>query len=163
MKLAHWRRGHGRKGGDDPMGLATARFRNELDTLFDRFFGDSWSFGDWEHPLAGVASFPCVDLAESDDDVTVTMELPGIEAEDVDIGINGDVLTVSGEKKHEDEEKKKDYHYVERHFGRFHRYAQLPSSVDPDSADATFKKGVLKIALKKRSDAKAKRIAVRST
>ena len=105
---------------------------------------------------------PSTDFADNEDEVTVSMELPGVDPNDVDINICGDRLTVRGEKKPEKEEKKKNYHYVERHYGGFHRTVQLPSGVDPEKIDATFKNGVLSISIAKRLDAKPKQITVRN-
>jgi HSP20 family protein len=80
----------------------------------------------------------------------------------VDIRISGDLLTVRGEKKADKEEKERDYHYVERQYGSFHRTVQLRSTVDPEKVDATFKNGVLTITMAKRADAKARKIKVRN-
>lgn len=128
--------------------------------MFERFFRDPWGSVEWESPLAELRAFPRADLAESDEEVTVTMELPGIDPKDGEISLSGDVLTVRGEKKHEEEEKRKDYHYVERDFGSFHRSVQVPSSVDPEKVDAKFTNGVLTVTLKKRPDAKPKEIKI---
>ena len=103
-----------------------------------------------------------MDLAESNDDVTVRIELPGVNPEDVEISVSGNVLSVRGEKQQDREEKRRDYLYAERAFGSFARSVTLPSSVDPDKVDATYKDGVLTVKLAKRADAKPKRIPVRT-
>jgi HSP20 family protein len=90
------------------------------------------------------------------------MELPGVRPEDVDIRITGGVLTIRGEKREEKEEKNKNLHFTERSFGSFQRSVQLPSTVDPDKVEATFKNGVLTVTVAKHADAKPKRIKVRN-
>ena len=101
---------------------------------------------------------PRTDLADTEVDVTVTMELPGVDPTNVDISITGDVLTVRGKKK----EKNKNYHYIEWQHGSFYRSIQLPSTVDPSKVDATFKNGILSISVAKNPEAKPKRITVRN-
>lgn len=159
--LIPWRRKRERaEQGAQPL-MSLARLRNEMDTLFERFFRDPWGLVDWEWPAGGLAAVPRTDLAETEDNVTVTMELPGVNPEDVQIDITGDLLTVRGEKREEKQEKKKDYHYVERQFGSFQRTVQLPSTVDPDKVDATYRNGVLTITIAKHAEARPRKIKVR--
>jgi len=103
-----------------------------------------------------------MNLAESEGEVTVTAELPGVDPKDVDISVSDNLLTIRGEKKQEKEDRKRNYHYVERRFGSFHRSIQLPSSIDANKVDASFKNGILTVTLQKRQDAKPKRIAVKT-
>ena len=105
---------------------------------------------------------PRTDLAAAENEVTVRMELPGVDPKDVDIRATAGLLTVCGEKKAEKEEKRKNYHYVERQFGSFHRTIQLPSTVDPNRVNAAYKNGVLTITIAKRAEAKPRRIKVRN-
>lgn len=162
MNLIPWRRK--RESGEEREQSETslARLRQDVDSLFDRFFRDRWGWSDFDSAGLGLMSMPRTDLAETEDDVTVTMELPGVDLKDVDISIAGDVLTVRGEKKEEKKEKKKNYHYVERQHGSFHRSVQLPSTVDPSKVDATFVNGVLSISIAKNPETKPKRITVRN-
>lgn len=160
MNLIPWRHKRENSNGGTCETHPLARLRDEMDHAFEQFWRDPWSAN-----LADVFSYGSglslqVNVAESENDVTVTAELPGVAPEDVDISISENVLTIHGEKKHEKEDKKRNYHYVERSYGSFHRSIQLPSSVDPDKVDATYKNGVLKVSLAKHEKAKPKRITV---
>ncbi len=97
---------------------------------------------------------PTLDLSETDDDVIVKAELPGLEAKDLDISLERDLLVLKGEKKQEKEEKNKRFHRIERTYGAFHRAIRLPVEVKTDKIDATFKDGVLTVTLPKAEDAK---------
>lgn len=101
-----------------------------------------------------------MDVAETDKEIELTAELPGLDPKDVDISFAGDVLTIKGEKKSEREEKDKNYSLVERSYGSFMRSVQLPAGVDPDSIKASFDNGVLKVTVPKPAASKAKKIAV---
>ena len=106
---------------------------------------------------------PRVDVAETEDKVQVSAELPGIDPENVDVSIAHDVLTISGEKREEREEKKRDYHRIERSYGSFRRSVPLPTEVDTDKAEAHFKNGLLTITLPKTEKARArKKITVKT-
>jgi HSP20 family protein len=139
-----------------------ARLREEMHDLFSRFFGDEDRTSALDTWPTGFGGMPRMDLAESADDVALKVELPGVDPKEVNIQVTGNVLTVSGERKQEKEEKKRDYHYAERSFGSFRRSVQLPGTVDAEKVDATFNNGVLTVKLAKRADAKPKRITVRS-
>ena len=106
---------------------------------------------------------PSVDVSESDKEIEVTAELPGIDEKDIDISLAEGVLTIRGEKKSEVEKKEKDYYLQERTFGSIERVVPLPDTIDLDSANATFKNGVLTVKLAKKPEAAAatKRITVR--
>ena len=162
MNLIPWRKKRESDEGREPSETSLANLRHDMDSLFDRFFRDPWSWGDSDSPASGLMNMPRTDLADTENEVTVTMELPGVDPKNVDISITGDVLTVRGEKKEEKKERKKNYHYVERQHGSFHRSVQLPSTVDPSKVDATFKDGVLSVSVAKNPEAKPKRITVRN-
>ncbi len=136
--------------------------RSEIETLFDRFVHDPWGLHGWPATFERLAGVPRMDLAESEDQFTVSVELPGIDPKNVDINVCDSVLTVRGEKQAEREDKQRNYHFVERQFGSFQRSVQLPASVDPEKVDAAYKNGVLTITIGKRADARPRRIAVRS-
>lgn len=140
--------------------------RSEIDRLFSEFSGRFPTLGggrslfDWEPwrvstSLPGLAA-PKVDLSETDRGFEVVAEIPGIDPKDVSVELKDDVLTISGEKREEKEEKKKDYHLSERRFGSFKRSFRLPSDVDFAKAEAAFDKGVLHVTLPKNADAKPK-------
>ena len=92
---------------------------------------------------------PRLDITETGKTVEVTAELPGIEKKDIDISLDGDLLVIKGEKKHETEEKGRCYHRVERRFGSFSRTVRLPYEVKTEKIDATFKDGILTVTLPK--------------
>jgi HSP20 family protein len=161
MNLIPWRNKREGPGGGTSEAHPLARLRDEMDHAFERFWRDPWSasFADVFPTRASLGLR--LNLAESDNDVTVSAELPGVDPKDVDISVSGNTLTIHGEKKEEKEDKKKDYHYVERSYGSFHRSVQLPSSVDPNKVDATYKNGVLTVTLAKHAEARPRRITVK--
>jgi HSP20 family protein len=135
----------------------------EMNRLFDDFFRGfdlafPGTFG--RDPLEAVS--PRVDVSETETDVHVSAELPGIEEKDIEVTLAQGVLTIRGEKKIEREEKDKNYHRVERSFGTFQRSVPLPAEVDQDKAEAVFKKGVLHITLPKAPGPNRKKISVKS-
>ena len=139
-----------------PFGRELSTFRREMDDLFGRFFGG--------FPLTSRMAeewAPSVDVSETKDSFVVKAELPGLEANDVNVSISEDMLTIKGEKKKEEEEKDEHHHYVERYYGSFQRTFQLPSSVKAEKIDASFDKGVLKITLPKKPEARKKEIEVK--
>lgn len=105
--------------------------------------------------------YPSVDISETETDLFVTAELPGLEVKDVNVSISGDLLTIKGEKKKEKEEKDEHHHYVERFSGSFQRSVRLPVDVKSDKVEASFKKGILKITLPKAEEARKKSIEVK--
>jgi HSP20 family protein len=121
-------------------------FRQEMNSLFDNF-----SHGFEIEPGWGrLGSFnPNVDVKESDKEIAIAAELPGMEDKDIDISLTKDALTIKGEKKQEKEDKGKDYYRMERSYGSFTRTIPLPAEIDTDKAKAEFKKGVLNITLPK--------------
>ena len=96
---------------------------------------------------------PSIDVRETDTDLVVEAELPGMDEKDVSVTLSNDVLTLKGEKKSEREEKKEDYHVMERSYGSFQRSFRLGDTIDPDKVTAAFDKGVLKVTLAKRPEA----------
>lgn len=141
--------------------VAVSRLRSEMDRMFDRFFNDPW--GDRDFLGGSFKIGPRLDMSESENDLTIKAELPGIDPKDVDVSVQGNELTIRGEKKQEKEEKRRDYQYVERQYGSFHRSVPLPTSVDADKVEASYKNGILTLTLAKKPDAKAKRIEVKSS
>ena len=124
----------------------------EMEDLFNRF----WMVSPREETkrMLDVDWNPSIDLSESENEVTVKAELPGLEAKDLDISLERDLLVIKGEKKHETEEKNKRFHRIERVYGSFHRVIRLPVEVKTDKIDATFKNGVLTVTLPKAEEAK---------
>jgi len=135
--------------------------KSGMDTVFDRFFDDP--FFSPMRSLTDTAVFPKLDVSEGKRDITVKAELPGMDAKEIDVSVDGRHLTIKGEKKQEKEEKKESFYRVERSFGQFHRTVELPAEVEISKVDATYKKGVLKIVMKKTGESETKRIKVATT
>ena len=134
----------------------------EFSTLQDRMnrlFRDSFSEGR-EEALATGAFAPPVDVYEDEHRITLKIEVPGIDEKDIDVRVENNTLTVHGERKFEKEEKEENYRRVERQYGSFTRSFTLPNTVDTDSVSANYEKGVLKIKLAKKAEAKPKQIKV---
>jgi HSP20 family protein len=136
-----------------------SRLRSEMDRLWDEYFGAGRrALQPLEEPW-----LPAVDVSETGEKITVTAEIPGMEAKDIDISIVGDTLVIKGEKKSEKEEKEENYHMVERSYGSFSRSMKLPAAVDADKVDATYKNGVLTVVLPKKEEVKPKAIEIKAT
>ncbi len=132
----------------------------EIDRLFDDFtrgFPTLTSFGAGN----GGKLMPSIDVVETDKDIEITAELPGLEEKDVQINVADNLLTIRGEKKAEKEEKDKDYRIVERSYGAFERTLELPPGVDADAIKASIAKGVLKVTVPKPAPKQAKKIEVK--
>lgn len=137
----------GRRGYVEPF----SRLHEEMDRLFDDFLPKFSSPSLFEGRLGHM---PALDVSETDDAIEVKADLPGLEEKDIDVKLANGVLVISGERKEESEEKKKNYYHAERSYGVFNRSVSLPCEVDEDRIDATFKKGVLTITLPKSAQAK---------
>lgn len=145
MELAPW------KPFGDP-----SSYRKEIDRFFSRFLGET--------PFLETFSahwFPAIEISETVDKVIVRAELPGLEAKNVGVSVSGDLLTIKGEKEQGEGEKGEHFHYEERYYGSFQRSVRLPVSVEVDKVEATFNKGILKIALPKVAGAEKKHIRVK--
>jgi HSP20 family protein len=105
---------------------------------------------------------PSMDVSETDKEIEITTELPGLEEKDIQLNVADDVLTVRGEKKNEREESEKDYHLVERSYGSFVRSVQLPTGVNAEGIKAVMSKGVLKVTVPKPAPAQSKKIDIKS-
>jgi HSP20 family protein len=141
--------------------LPASGLRSEMDRLFDSFVHDAFGWGD--RPASAVALWgPPLDVEETDKEVHVRAEIPGVTADDLQLSISGNALVISGEKKESQERREGDYVYQERHFGSFRREVPLPTAVDADDVKAEYKDGVLSVTLKKSQEALPKRIQVKS-
>ena len=137
----------------------------------DPFFGELL---DWDHPFFGLSMFPslrnvgpigqnylpALDVKEEKDSIVVKADLPGIKKEEIDISVDGSVLTLRGERKSEKEEKDKNYYKLERSFGSFQRSIDLGTPVIEEKIKATYKDGVLEVVLPKGAQSNTKRITV---
>jgi HSP20 family protein len=113
-------------------------------------------------PLQQENLWPAIDVHEEEDAFTVKAEVPGCKADDINISVHGNIISISGEKKQQEEKKEKGYYHVERSHGSFKRNLSLSTDVDTTRIDATCKDGVLKITLPKAETAKAVKVKVKS-
>ena len=133
----------------------------ELASLQNRVNSIFQDYGRGQDELTTTTSFvPAVDVYEDEHKVTLKLEIPGVSQEDVDIRLENNTLTVSGERKFEKEEKEENFHRIERRYGSFARSFTLPNTLDTENVQANFENGVLKIELAKRAEAKPKQIKV---
>lgn len=136
------RSGNIAKTGEHP----AATFQRALNNLFDDFFS-GFEVSPFEEKFGSFN--PKIDMTEDEKEIKVTAELPGLAEKDIEVNLSRDILTIKGEKTQEKEEKGKETYYCERSYGSFTRTIQIPSEVELDKIDATFKKGVLNITLPK--------------
>jgi len=138
-----------------------ALLRQEMNSLFDNFFR-GFEPEPFETRLGAFS--PRVDIAETDKEIKVTAELPGMDDKDIDVALTRDMLTIRGEKKEEKEEKGKNYYRMERSYGSFSRSIPLPSEIDTNKVKADFKKGILTVTLPKTPQAikETKKIQVKA-
>ena len=130
--------------------------REEMEELTSRFWGtegDGWPVG---------RLTPSVDIVESEGALEARVDLPGVKPEEIDIQLAGNLLTISGERKEEEEEKGKTFHRIERRTGSFSRCVSLPCTVEEDEVAAEYHDGVLVITLPKTDEAKSRKIKVKS-
>ncbi|MFT3863392.1 MAG: Hsp20/alpha crystallin family protein [Solirubrobacterales bacterium] len=130
--------------------------QGDMNRLFDGFFGRR------EAGQTGAARrwVPAMDLVETDDRLVLRADLPGLERGDIDIEVKDNVLTVSGERKAEHEQRGEGFHRIERSFGRFSRSLGLPRGIDAKSVTANFENGVLEVRMPKPEERKATRIEI---
>jgi HSP20 family protein len=133
--------------------------RNAMDQLFEDSFIRPSRF--WPEFRASESTFD-LDMYQTDNDVVVKAAIPGIDPEEVDISLTGDVLTIKGEHKEEQEVKEENYFRKERRYGTFTRSIQIPVSVESDKVDAVFENGVLTLTLPKAEEVKPKQIKVKA-
>ena len=129
-----------------------------LQGRMNRLFRDSYSEG--QEALTTSSFAPPVDVYEDEHNVTLKIEVPGIDEKDIDVRIENNLLTVHGERKFEKEEKEENFRRVERQYGSFTRSFTLPNTVDAEKVQASYEKGILKIQLAKKAEAKPKQIKV---
>lgn len=115
------------------------------------FSGEELKEGMWQ---------PAVDIYETAESIVIKAELPDVDQKDIDVRIEDNTLTIKGERKHESEVKKENYHRIERYFGTFQRSFKLPGTVNQEGVTATCEKGVLTITLPKKEEVKPKQISV---
>ena len=132
--------------------------RKDVDKLFEDFMGGESALA----PFAGNGKFlPAIDVKETDDAITVDAEMPGLKQEEIKVNVEEGVLSISAERKQEKDEKTKNYHRIERHYGRMERKLALPTTVEAEKVEASYKDGVLTVTLPKKVGAKSKTVAVK--
>ena len=129
--------------------------QDRMNRLFQQSFGEGR-----EESLGNVGFTPAVDVYEDEHNIILKIEVPGIEEKDIDVRLENNTLTVHGERKFEKEEKEENYRRVERQYGSFTRSFTLPNTIDTDNVQASYSKGILKIQLAKKAEAKPKQIKV---
>jgi HSP20 family protein len=129
-------------------------FRTEVDQMMSRFFHgtDTPEMAQWT---------PRVNLAETDQAYEVTVDLPGLKLEEIDVELRHGDLWITGQRQEQHEEKGKTWHRVERHYGQFRRVVRLGDDVNPERVDAEYKDGVLKVSVAKSEQARTKKVEVK--
>lgn len=135
------------------LGWGMLNLRDEMNKLFGNFFDDlDWRVSYWT---------PSIDIVEEDDKLRLTAELPGVDKKDVKINIQNNVLTIEGEKRQQNEDKKDNSHYSERFYGKFRRSFTLPAEVESEKVDAEYRDGVLTVTLPKSEKVKPRLIKIK--
>jgi HSP20 family protein len=133
-----------------------SEFRRGIDSLIEELFGD----GSGTELVEGFV--PRANVAETDSAYEITVDLPGMKPEDLNVELKGGELWISGERKHEKEEKGKTFHRIEKRYGRFHRAIPLAAALNENKIEAEYKNGVLQVTALKAEEAKPKRIQVKA-
>lgn len=138
--------------------------RSQMNRLFDEFFEQPFGLNSFLDDSEMMGEFsPQLDISETEKEIAVSAELPGLKREDIGIALDNNMLRISGEKKAEKKEKGKHFYRVERSYGSFHRSIPLSAEVDQDKIEAVFKRGVLKVKLPKtRAAQERKRIPIKT-
>jgi HSP20 family protein len=139
-----------------PSDLWTNRMNRMFDDAFSSFLAPLVP----SEQIAERAWMPAVDIRETDDSLMLTAELPGMKKDDVHITFENNVLTLSGERKFEKDEKRENYHRIERAYGEFSRSFSVPTNIDPTKVEAKFKDGVLEVKLAKSPEARPRKIEI---
>jgi HSP20 family protein len=129
-------------------------FQSDFNRLFDSFFGAR------PGSEAGRRWMPAMDLVETDDHLILRADLPGLDQDNVEIELKDDVLTISGERKAEHEDRQDGFHRIERSYGAFARSLTLPKGIDADQVQAEFEKGVLEVRIPKPAERKPHRVQI---
>jgi HSP20 family protein len=158
--LVPWRK---RRHEGEPLVPAPREIEDFLTEAFEHPFR-SWMMAPWRRATREVFRFtPDVDVAETDKEYRVTAELPGLSKDDIEISLEEGTLTISGEKREEKKEEKENYWRTERSYGSFVRRIPLPTGVNEDAVEASFKDGVLTITLPKTEETRGKKVEIKGT
>jgi HSP20 family protein len=134
--------------------------QNEMNRLFNTFFDPPTTAGNGANGGSLRRWIPAMDLVETDDHFVLKADLPGLDESDVNIEVEDNVLTVSGERNAEHEDKREGYVRVERAYGAFRRSLTLPEGVSPEAVRASFDKGVLEVSIPKPEERKPRKVAI---
>jgi HSP20 family protein len=126
----------------------------------NRMFEDVFAGRSEDKELSASTWAPAVDIFETESELMMTVEVPGIDEKDIEIKIEDNTLTLKGERKFEKETKEENYHRIERSYGSFYRAFTLPNSIDPDKIQAEHENGVLKITMAKRQELKPRKVKI---
>lgn len=148
--ISQWRKKDNleNEGALRPLGT----FRSDIESIFDNFF-KGFNFPAIAESGSNLLNAR-MDIAETEKDYSLEVEIPGVEEKDIDISLSGDLLTVKGEKKSEEKKEDKNYLRIERSYGSFQRSVTLPPDIDADKVKANFKNGILTITIPKSENAK---------
>ena len=135
---------------------------NMLQDRMNRLFDDAGSTWRTDEPAATTSWSPSVDIFETEGEIVVKAELPGMDRKDIQLNLENNVLSLRGERKFQKETKDDNYHRIERSYGVFSRAFSIPATVDEERIRADYKDGVLKIVLPKKDQAKPKQIKIAS-
>jgi HSP20 family protein len=158
------KRNESKKGSDlpvlrDPF-TSISSLRDAMDRLFDEFFWSPFSLVEGNRGLATFA--PHVDISETDTEVKVRADIPGVDPEKVNIEVSEDSIAISGSIEKTEEEKNENFYRIERQEGEFSREFTLPSKVDPNSVEAKAKNGTITITLKKQPSEQKKKVQIKA-
>lgn len=139
------------------------RLRDEMDRTFDRFFSEPLGMLSVEPKALRVGSWiPPLDVSETEAEITIRAEVPGIAAKDLDISVTGNALSIAGQKEEQEEQKGEDYYQCERRFGSFRRVLDLPETADVGKVTAESDNGVVTIKVAKKPGAKPRQVEVKA-
>ncbi len=130
--------------------------RDKMNKLFEDAFVQRGEDKD----MISSAWLPAVDIFESDNELVLTAEVPGIDEKDIEISLENNVLSIKGERKFDKETKEENYHRIERSYGTFYRSFTLPSHVDSEKINAVHENGILKIRMSKKHELKPKKVKI---
>ena len=123
-------------------------------------FFENWAAPTGKEQLAAGTFVPPVDVYEDEQNLILKLEVPGVNEEDLNVSLENDTLVIQGERKFEKEEKEENFHRIERRYGAFTRTFKLPNTLDSEKVEANYEKGILKITIGKKAEAKPKQIKV---
>lgn len=153
--LIPWKRSEDQQRDTHRQVAPVSNMRMDWDRLFDRLLDDAWI------PAASSSRGLLLDVSETDEQIRVRAEVPGMSPDDLSVSLAGDMLTLSGQKLDEDESQDGNRYYSERQFGSYQRAVKLPCPVDSDHVSAEHKNGVVTITLQKAETVRPKRIAIK--